>query len=76
MLQFEELRLRLESSLPKIEALSEAIGLKAMQKELEELEMRSAEPGFWDDMEKAQSITQRAASLKDNIERYDRLVAT
>ena len=76
MLQFEELRLRLESSLPKIEALSEAIGLKAMEKELAELDMRAAEPGFWDDMEKAQKITQRAATLKDNIERYQRLVST
>lgn len=76
MLQFEELRLRLESSLPQIEALSEAIGLKAMEKELAELDMRAAEPGFWDNMEKAQSITQRAAALKDNIERYGRLVST
>lgn len=76
MLQFEELRLRLENSLPKIEALSEAIGLKAMEKELAELDMRAAEPGFWDDMEKAQQITQRAAGLKDSIERYGRLVST
>ncbi len=75
MLQFEELRLRLEGSLPKIEALSEAIGLKAMEKELEELDMRAAEPGFWDDMENAQKITQRAAVLKDSIERYGRLVS-
>ena len=74
MLQFEELRLRLENTLPKIEALSEAIGLKAMEKELAELDMRAAEPGFWDNMENAQKITQRAAALKDNIERYTRLV--
>ncbi|MBP3435458.1 MAG: peptide chain release factor 2 [Clostridia bacterium] len=74
MLQFEELRLRLENSLPKIEALSEAIGLAAMEKELAELDMRAAEPGFWDNMENAQKITQRAASLKDSIERYNRLV--
>ena len=74
MLQFEELRLRLENSLPKIEALSEAIGLAAMEKELAELDMRAAEPGFWDNMENAQKITQRAAALKDSIERYNRLV--
>ena len=74
MLQFEELRLRLENTLPQIEALSEAIGLKAMEKELAELDMRAAEPGFWDNMENAQKITQRAAALKDGIERYDRLV--
>ncbi|MBQ7038025.1 MAG: peptide chain release factor 2 [Clostridia bacterium] len=74
MLQFEELRLRLESNLPEIEKLSEAIGLAAMKKEVSELDMRAAEPGFWDNMEKAQAVTQRAANLKDSIERYERLV--
>ncbi len=74
MLQFEELKLRLEGHLPEIEKLSEAIGLAAMKKELEELDMRAAAPGFWDNMEKAQQVTQRAANLKDGIERYERLV--
>lgn len=74
MLQFEELRLRLEGNLPEIEKLSEAVGLAAMKKELAELDMRAAEPGFWDNMEKAQEVTQRAANLKDAIERYERLV--
>lgn len=74
MLQFEELRLRLEGNLPEIEKLSEAIGLAAMKKELAELDMRAVEPRFWDNMEKAQAVTQRAAKLKDAIERYERLV--
>ncbi len=74
MLQFEELRLRLEGNLPEIEKLSEAIGLAAMKREASELDMRAAEPGFWDNMEKAQAVTQRAANLKDAIERYERLV--
>ncbi len=74
MLQFEELRLRLEGRLPEIEKLSEAIGLAAMKREAAELDMRAAEPGFWDNMEKAQTVTQRAANLKDRIERYERLV--
>ncbi len=74
MLQFEELALRLEGILPEIEKLSEAIGLAEMKRELAELDMRAAEPGFWDNMEKAQSVTQRAANLKDRIERYERLV--
>ena len=74
MLQFEELRLRLEGLWPQIDKLSEAIGLKQMEKELEELDMRAAAPGFWDNMDNAQKVTQRAASLKDKIERYNRLV--
>ncbi len=74
MLQFEELRLALETMWPQIDALAESIGLKQMEKELEELDMRAAAPGFWDNMENAQKVTQRAANLKDKIERYHGLV--
>lgn len=74
MLQFDELRLQLEGLWPSIEKLSDAIGLAQMEKELEELDMRAAAPGFWDDMENAQKITQRSANLKDKVERYRRLV--
>ena len=74
MLQFEELRLALETLWPQIEELAESIGLKQMEKELEELDMRAAAPGFWDNMENAQKVTQRAANLKDKIERYRGLV--
>ncbi len=74
MLQFEELRLQLEGLKPAIDELAGAIGLKQLEKELEELDMRAAAPGFWDNMENAQQVTQRAANVKDKIERYRRLV--
>ena len=75
MLQFEELRLKLIAYEPEIKELAGAIGLTQMQRELAELEQRSAADGFWDDMEKAQKVTQRAANLRQRIEAYDRLVA-
>ncbi|MBR7092521.1 MAG: peptide chain release factor 2 [Clostridia bacterium] len=73
MLQFEELRLKLEDLAPEIRDLASAIGLPQLRKEAAELELRTAEPGFWDNMEKAQKITQRAAVVKGKIERYERL---
>lgn len=75
MLQFEELKLRLENLLPDIEDLKTALGLDRMKRELEELDQKAAAEGFWDDMEIAQKVTQRAASLKDSIEGYEKLVA-
>lgn len=75
MLQFEELSLKLQNLWPDIEDLSHAIGLAQMQNEVEELDMRAAADGFWDDMEAAQKVTQRAASLKSKIEAYNRLVS-
>ena len=74
MLQFEELRQRLEGLYPQIEDLAGAIGLPQMKREAEELAMKAAADGFWDDMESAQKVTQRAALLTDGIERYERLL--
>ncbi len=75
MLQFEELKLKLSAYEPEIEELASAIGLTQMKRELAELEQRSAADGFWDNMERAQQTTQRAANLRQRIEAYEKLVA-
>lgn len=46
-----------------------------LNEEIEELEQKSAEPGFWDDIEKSQKILQRTKSLKTKVERYQKLVS-
>lgn len=48
MVQFDELRLALEELWPDIKDLSEALGMGAIKSEIEQLERRAAEPGFWD----------------------------
>ena len=75
MLQYEELRLRLENLWPDIEDLANAIGLDQLRREAAELEQRTAADGFWDNMETAQATTQRASSLKDSIDKYERLIS-
>lgn len=75
MLQFEELKLRLENLLPDIQDLETAMGLAHLKREAEELDQKAAADGFWDDMETAQKETQRAASLKSSIEAYEKLVS-
>lgn len=74
MLQFEELRLRLEALRPKLVELSEALGLDLARKEVAELEEKAAQPEFWNDMEASQKVLQRTRQLKNKIESYDRLV--
>ena len=76
MVQFDELRLALEELWPDIKDLSEALGMGAIKSEIEQLERRAAEPGFWDDMENSQKILQKTGSLKNKVEQYDRLVAS
>lgn len=75
MLQFEELRLRLQDLKPDLDGLGEALGLDAMKTEIAELELKQAEPGFWDNVDKSQEILQRAGSLKNKVEAYERLLA-
>ena len=75
MLQFEELRLKLEAMLPGIEDLADSIGLDGLRRQAEELDAQASAPGFWDNMEFAQKMTQKAAGVKGKIEAYERLVA-
>ena len=75
MIQFEELKLELERTKPEIDDLADALGLKAMESEIQQLENRATEPGFWDDMEKSQVVLQRTSALKNKVESYNSLVS-
>ena len=74
MLQFEELKRELEEQEQALEKLGDALGLEKLREEVDMLEHKSAEPGFWDNMEQAQKVTQRMAALKDKDEAYQKLV--
>ena len=75
MLQFEELRLKLQAIEPDIRELSSALGLDKMKMEIEQLEQRAAQPGFWDDVDNSQKILQKTGALKNKVAAYDKLVA-
>lgn len=73
MLQFEELKLKLEAMAPQIDDLAESIGLTQLKRQADELDAQAAAPGFWDDMETAKKVTQKTAILKAKIENYEKL---
>ena len=75
MVQFEELKLQLEQLEPDIKELANALGLDKLKMEIEQLEQRAAQPGFWDDAENSQKILQKTGTLKNKVEAYDNLVA-
>ena len=75
MVQFEELKLALEELEPEITDLADALGLKACKSEIEQLEYKAAEPGFWDDTENSQKVLQRTGFLKNKVENYNNLVS-
>ena len=73
MLQFEELAQRLNSLKPKLNELHEALGVESARSELEKLEKQSAEPDFWNDMEKSQAVSKQISSLRSRISGYEKL---
>ena len=74
MLEFEQLNLRLVSNKDELLDLKDALGYDRLKREIEELEMKSSVPGFWDDPETSQKIVQKTGRLKNTVELYDKSV--
>ena len=53
--------------------LSWALGIEQAKREVEELEIKSSQPGFWDNPEESQKIVSRMGSLKGKVEAYGRM---
>ncbi len=76
MLQFEEQKRLLDEYSVEIKELEDALGLEKLREEVEMLEHKAAEPGFWDNMEKAQVVLQKTSGLKAKDERFLKIVST
>ncbi len=75
MLQYEELRQKLEELKPNIDDLASALGLERLRSEVGGLQSKAASRGFWDDMDAAQSVLRRTSELKTTINNYEHLVS-
>ena len=73
MVQFEELRLSLLDYKEKLVQLGEALGIDSLKKEIEELEAKTAEEGFWNDLENSQKVQTRISQLKNKVKAYENL---
>lgn len=70
MLQFEEQRQILNDLRPSLEGLGKAIGVEDLQKQLAELEQKSSEETFWENMQESQKVLQQIRRIKDKLEAY------
>lgn len=76
MLEFEQLKLRLESNSSELHDLKDALGYNALCREIEELETKASAPDFWDNLENSQKILQKTGKLKNTVENYDNLCSS
>ncbi|MDZ4993945.1 peptide chain release factor 2 [Clostridium perfringens] len=72
--------MELESQLSKLHELKNnlkemgaSLDLASLEKKSEELELKMQETGFWDDVQKAQEVTQEAKRVKDKIDKFKSL---
>ncbi|WP_187117188.1 peptide chain release factor 2 [Clostridium mediterraneense] len=67
------------SKLPELKAnlneMGNSLDIPSLEKQNQELEFKMQEKDFWDDINKAQEITQESKRLKDKIESFTSLVS-
>lgn len=73
MLEYDEYRLQLQGLEKNIIDLKDSLNIAGALSEIDELEKKSAEPGFWDDMENSQKVLQKTKQLKDKVQSYEDL---
>lgn len=73
MIEFEEQKLKLQAHEAELKALGEALGLEQLKTDIEQLEQRTAQPGFWDDQQKSGDILKQLSAKKAKIENFDSL---
>ncbi len=73
MLEFEEYKIKLNNLKPTLEQLGAALKLDEARREAAGLEAESAQPEFWNDVQKSQKTQQRLKQLQNKIEGYQKL---
>ena len=68
MIEFDELRLKVEGFKDEVIALEDALGLEQLSKEIEELENQTTLPGFWDDQSRSGEILKQLSTKKGKAE--------
>lgn len=75
MLEYDNIRLELISYEQPLKELRVALHIDRVSDQISELEQRTQEPDFWNDVDKAQSLTTRLGKLKKKVDDYDKLLS-
>jgi len=73
MLEYDEIRVELNSMKPEINELSEALGLTRLEKEIAELDELTSKPDFWSDADNARQVQQKLGSMKNTRDAFLKL---
>ena len=73
MLEFDNIRLELEGYEEPVKSLKESLHIDRVLTEISELEARTQEPDFWNNVEKAQSLQTKLKRLQKKVDNYKSL---
>ena len=74
MIEFEQYKQQLQAMADSLDRLRDALHIREVGDEIAELEARAQEPGFWDNVEKAQKIQTKVKHLQKKVDRFNRLM--
>jgi peptide chain release factor 2 len=75
MLEFDNIRLELEGMEEPVNTLRESLHIDHVMTEISELEARTQEPDFWNNVEKAQSLQTKLKRLQKKVDSFNSLAA-
>ena len=75
IIEYDTYKQKLGAMGPKLETLAAALDLEGARREVEELEEKTNDPNFWNDVAASQKVLQRTKQLKNKLENHERLTA-
>ncbi|MCR5648134.1 MAG: peptide chain release factor 2 [Oscillospiraceae bacterium] len=73
VIKFDEIKSRLHELAPVLETVRGALKTDEARAEIAELEAESSKEGFWNDLERSQTVQQKLKKLNSRCETYEKL---
>ena len=74
IIEYDVYKQKLTALGPRLDSLAAALDLEGARREVEELEEKTNDPNFWNDVSGSQKVLQRTKQLKNKLENHQRLV--
>ena len=70
IIEYDSYKQKLGTLEPELQKLAAALDLDTVRREVDELEEKTADPNFWNDLAGSQKVLQRTKQLKDKVANY------
>ena len=75
IIEYDTYKQKLSALGPQLTKLATALDLEGARREVEELEEKSGDANFWNDLEASQKVLRRTKQLKNKLEHHAKLVS-